>query len=300
MTPSARTLAFSIALLALVAGSLGLGSAIRVAKLHLQKKGVYSRERPSLLSLPRETAGWIQVGRDMIEAADVEEQLGTTNYVSRYYRAKPRADGRTPGDLDFHAAYYTNQIDTVPHVPERCMTGAGWQIRQLHGALPIPLDRSTWRKDRDDDLLPSTLRGRIDRVRLSNESEFPGREVRLPVGLIRAPRQAPDGTTIEPGELRLRVSEFFDGQSKGSLFAGYFFIANGSPASGANEVRLRSFDLRNEYAYYLKVQFGSRSARSAEELCQDAADFLGEFLGEIMLAVPDWAEVEMGAWPPKE
>lgn len=300
MRHRARTIAFALALGTLIAGTAGLSTGIAAARLHLQKKPIYARDRASLVSLPRESAGWVQVGRDLVESAEVEATLGTKNYISRIYRAKPRAEGRTPGELEFHAAYYTNQIDTVPHVPERCMTGAGWQIRKLHGAMPLPLDRSLWRRDRDDELLPPNLRGRIDRVRLSNESEFPGREVRLPIGLLRSARMGPDGVEIPAGELDIRVTEFFDERSQGGLFAGYFFIANGSIASSAEGVRLRSFDLRNEYAYYLKVQFGSRSARSAEELCQDAADFLGDFLGEIMLAVPDWADVEMGRWPPGE
>jgi len=62
-------------------------------------------------------------------------------------------------------------------------------------------------------------------------------------------------------------------------------------------VRLLAFDLRNDYAFYCKVQVSSDRAKSAEELAEWAGSLLGDLLPEIMRCVPDWAEVERGTYP---
>jgi hypothetical protein len=79
--------------------------------------------------------------------------------------------------------------------------------------------------------------------------------------------------------------------------AGYFFIANGSAVAGADGVRLLAFDLKNDYAYYMKVQFTSMQAESPEELAEVASSLLDDLLGEMMLCVPDWIDVLAGRWP---
>jgi len=96
--------------------------------------------------------------------------------------------------------------------------------------------------------------------------------------------------------MQLRVTEFTL-PGRPSLYAGYFFIVNGEHRSSAEGVRLLAFDLKTDYAYYLKVQFNSQRVDSAEELAEIAGDLLDDLLGELMLCVPDWADVTTGAWP---
>jgi len=67
----------------------------------------------------------------------------------------------------------------------------------------------------------------------------------------------------------------------------------------AEGVRTLAFDLRSDYAYYLKVQFTSGAVSSSEELARQAGDLLEDLLPEIMRCVPDWIEVELGRYPPE-
>jgi hypothetical protein len=164
-------------------------------------------------------------------------------------------------------------IDTVPHVPERCFVGGGLQMGQSPVSLPLPLDTSAWVQDPD---APEALRP-IVRVRTAG-----GKRVRLP---------------REPEAIRIRASEYEVGQDT-KLYAGYFFIANGGHTDSANGVRLLAFKLEDDYAYYLKVQFNSSTVGSVEELAEVSASLLGEIFGELMDCVPDWVDVQTGAYPP--
>lgn len=282
MSPRANSIAAFLAALGVISGcALGMTAAIRAYGIHLRKLPIYPPEGRLLLGLPVETASWKRVGQDRVETPETIKTLGTENYVSRIYVEKNPPEGREPRGMEFHAAYYTGMIDTVPHVPDRCFVGGGLQIGDRAQVLPLELDRTSWVPDDD---VPEALRGRVFTVRLANgeHSQKPGARVRLP---------------FDPQDIRLRVVEFLDGRG-GKLYAGYFFIANGGTVASAEGVRLLAFNLTDDHAYYLKVQFTSGQATSAQELAEDAASLLSELIGEIMLCVPDWVEVERGAYPP--
>jgi len=277
-----NNLAFIVALAVLVASSLGMSSAIRSYGLHLRKKPIQAPGERTLLALPTETKSWKRVGSDRIEPPEVVKTLGTDNYVSRVYVEKHPADASHPIAVEFHAAYYTGMIDTVPHVPDRCFVGGGWSIGSAPVVVPVPLDQGLWRADKS---VPESDRGHIFRVRLSNRfGTMPGTYVRLP---------------RDPQDIRMRVVKFIE-PGGGETYAGYFFVANGSTVARAEQVRLLAFDLKDDYAYYLKVQFTSGRVGSAEELAQVAASLLDELFGEIMLCVPDWVEVERGTYPAQD
>ncbi len=294
-----RQPAFVVTMLVLVVGAVGMGSAIRVAKVYLDKLPIYPRPidgkphqypegGPTLLALPSETRNWKQFGSDDIMSEEVEEVLGTTNYLSRMFVEKNPQPGKPPRLVDFHAAYYTDQIDTVPHVPDRCFVGGGMQIGSAPKFLPLTLDRSSWRPDFD---VPESekVRGTIFTARMSSDyGNGLGRRVRLP----RKPLNAGDDW------ITMKAMEFLRPGSDRKVYAGYFFIANGGTVAGANDVRQLAFDLSNDYAYYLKVQFTSDRVGSAEELRDMASSLMDDLLPEIMLCVPDWVDVESGAWPP--
>ncbi len=73
-----------------------------------------------------------------------------------------------------------------------------------------------------------------------------------------------------------------------------------SPTAGsppAEEVRFLAFDLRNDYAFYLKVQFNSQSVSSYDEFAAVSSSLLSELLPDLMLCVPDWVEVQNGRYP---
>lgn len=262
--------------IAFAVGAIGFERAISAYQLHLRKLPIYPPEQFAGF-VPRETEDWEQVGADKIESAEVLEELGTDNYLTRRYRLK--ADPSTVVEL--HAAYYTGQIDTVPHVPERCFVGGGLQIGSRTLEVPIPLDDSSWRLVDD---APEAYEGRVWTTRTSNRwSKRPGQRVPLP---------------FDPQGLRLRVTEFVLPSGE-PFYAGYFFLANGGAVASAEGVRLLAFQLDNDYAYYAKVQF-TGAVGSAEELGVLAGELLDDLFGDIMFCVPNWVEVAEGRYPPAD
>jgi len=263
-------------LLILGASAVGMSEAIHRGKIYLSKLAIYPPGNRLLLDLPIRTLSWERHGTDAVASKEVEEELGTTNHVSRTY---VRRTGDGPGTrLDLHAAYYTNQVDTVPHVPERCFVAGGLQMVKEWGDIPVPLNQSRWRLDGD---VPEAMKGHVYEAPLVNE-------VGAASGYVRLPR--------DPGSIRIHVTEFEGRNAR--VMSGYFFIANGGTVPRANDVRLLAFNLTDTYSYYMKVQFSSVTARSGEELAAEAGALLDELLPELMRCVPDWVEVTAGRYPP--
>ena len=265
--------AYLVALGVLLASALSLGRAIDAMDIYLLKLPIYPEGNRKLRQILTETEHWRRRGADVIESADIVKSLGTENYLTRAYALK--ADPGTV--IDFHAAYYTGMVDTVPHVPERCFVGGGWQLASESVILDIPLDTSGWTRSDEDDSLYE--------VRLSNDNQYrPGQRVPLPRGVT------PDGG------LRMRITRFLADEQP--FYSGYFFVANGGTVAQSEGVRLLAFRLDDDYAYYLKVQFTSAQVESPEELAGIAGKLLDDLLPEIMLCVPDWSEVQAGRYPP--
>lgn len=276
-----------LALVVLLSAALGMGAAIKAAGIHLRKTPIYPPGNRQLSSIPAETPGWSRFGPDRIESPEIVETLGTSNYVTRAYIRRGDGAAEKPQLMEFHAAYYTGMIDTVPHVPERCFVGGGLQQSESSRVIELDLPGATWVADPTVPAELAGLTGAIYTTRLPNDPAYtdaPGRRVRLPRGV------GPDSP------LRMRCSEFLL-PGGGKLYAGYFFIANGGTVPNANDVRSLAFNLTDDYAYYLKVQINTASVGSFEELAELAASLMDELLGEIMRCVPDWTEVELGNYP---
>ncbi len=225
---------------------------------------------------PDDAIAWEQAGTDERLSKEAAEELGTDNYITRWFRRTTEQEGDTEHLLQIHCAYYTGMVDTVPHVPERCMIGGGLTYNGETELVPVPIDMSRLIEDPDAD--PET-----ETVTLMGRSNERQSRVRLPLGV---------------DNLTLRVTPFRDQAKDRTLVAGYFFIANGRVLASANDVRLYAFDLTADYAYYAKIQFLSPTAESPEQLAELAAELLDELFPEIMLRLPDWIEVERGEYPP--
>lgn len=251
----------------------GVHTLVPLMGLHLRKMPIEPASGLALTSLPEETEHWVKHGSDRREPAEVEEQLGTSNYITRVYRQRDPADPNKPKFIELHAAYYTGMIDTVPHVPERCFVGGGLQLGTSPRSMPLNLDQSRWVLDPD---VPEDL-GPIYRVRTPD-----GQRVRLP---------------RQPEDIRLRVSEYPVSEDR-NIYAGYFFVANGGHTESANGVRLLAFKLQDDYAYYLKIQCTSSTVESGEELTELSSELLSELIGDILRCVPDWIDVQTGIYPP--
>lgn len=284
-----RNPAFITAFLLMGAAGVGIKTGIDRFNIYLQKKGIYAEPGPDgqervLRAIPTETRNWKRADQDRLVPPEELEVLGTNNYLTRYYFEKNPRPNLKPRVIELHAAYYTNAIDTVPHVAERCFTGAGLSLTGGPWILSLALNTTDWVPIAD---APEGRAGRVFTTRLSNEYSKAGggRRVTLPIDL----------TPTKP--LTLRVTRY-TAPKGGTYYAGYFFLGNGGWVSSAEEVRMLSFDLRQDYAYYAKVQFGSADVSTPEELAELASSLMNDLLGEVMTCMPDWMKVERGEWPP--
>ena len=267
--PASISLAPLVASIAILATSaMALGTVIRVLDLHLTKLPIYPPDNAQMRTLPIECAGWKRLGEDQVLSAEVAEELGTQNYLSRNYITDD--DNANPRLLSVHFAYYTGMIDTVPHVPERCMVGNGWDLTGESRIVAVPIDLSRYPVDTTLD--PAVYGS----VRLANGWQS------LPQDL---------------DTLKMQITRFESRDGK-VMYAGYFFFANGQHTPTADNVRLMAFRLQDDYAYYAKMQFSSFDATSPEDLAQMAASFLDEMLPDIADRIPNWVEVKQGKYPP--
>lgn len=262
--------AFIVACLTLLACSAAFNWAVRALNVYLEKRPVGLRDAFS--TIPRSLGPWRSVGEDQILDDAGVEQLGTRQYLSRVYALE---GDPAKGALSVHVAYYTGMIDAVPHIPERCFVAAGYEDKSLPRDLALALDQRTWEVD-------------TAYVNLRTGRPYPIVRSRHPITwremVVRMP----------VGDLELRTTEFEDLKQPGiRFFGGYLFIANGRATSTAQGVRMMAFDRSERYAYYCKVQFVAGGRELTPEAFADrVSGFMNEFLPELMLRLPDWAEVE--------
>jgi len=281
---------FLVCLVTLVLGTAGLNAAVNAFKLYLRKMPIEA-EYP-VRAVPNKTERWAQIGKDIELSEEVKKELGTENYLTRLYLEQAPAEGKQPRVIELHLAYYTGMVDTVPHVPERCMIGGGFQINKGTSILPVTLDPARWRLASN---VPATMADvgvvTASRLHLLNSIRN-GKEVVLPFDLTLG-----DGTPAGlKNQIGLRITDFTDPKTGRTLYSGYFFLANGRIATSAEQVRLLAFNLTDDYAYYLKVQVSSSQAQSAAELADAAGSLLSELFPEVMMCVPDWVQVRSGTY----
>jgi len=265
-------LALILACLTLVIGGAGFTVAVQWLNVYLKKKPVPMRQHFDNISL--KLGPWEAIAEAPKLSKEMVEELGTDKYLDRQYaiNGEPRQ-----GALNLHLAYYTGMIDAVPHVPDRCLVGAGLNITVPPHNVPLPLARDGWRVD-----------GEV----LSRATGQPYQYVTYVDSITRRVQTV----RMPQGEFRLRTVEFSDKKDPGRrIFGGYFFIANGRVTPTPEGVKKLAFIKSEEYAYYCKVQLtmsGSNRQFGEEEFVRAAADFVGALLPELMRCLPDWSEIE--------
>jgi len=83
--------------------------------------------------------------------SDVEETLGTTEYISWLYKDKRQSTADSLVYVSLHVAYYTRLLDAVPHVPDQCMVASGYHpvggATEVTWALnSVPEPWAAWRQ----------------------------------------------------------------------------------------------------------------------------------------------------------
>lgn len=280
-------LAFVVSLVLLIGAAAGLSAAVSGLNWYTKKLPIQGAHACHWIS--PEVSSWGRAGSDVTMTPEILETLGTKNYVQRAMIQTRPAEGKAARIVDFHLAYYTGMIDTVPHVPDRCFVTGGDQLAGGPWDVRVPLKTSEFFEDPAASADMQLATGEKD-VKILTIAAGPG---------ARSPVRASDRIRLPRGieNLQLRAFSFKRAGVAEPLFAGYFFIANGGLTPSAQGVRLLSFDLRSDYAYYMKVQFTAANLSGPEELAELAGSLLDELLPDIMQCVPDWTEVIRGNYP---
>ncbi len=147
----------------LLAAAVGLNASVMALKLSFRKEAVPLRQ--PVTSLPGTIGPWVQVTLDERFSEEIEDELATKEYLRRVYvdtrQAEPavlerwnQAAVKTPelreelhrsvisrdplGSVVLHIAYYTGAVDTVPHIPDRCMVAGGFDpVGKREVSLPV-------------------------------------------------------------------------------------------------------------------------------------------------------------------
>jgi hypothetical protein len=268
--------AFVAAVVVLGVSALGLNVAVNAMKLHFKKQPV-PLARP-LATIPPDLGPWRQVSRDRPLDGEMQQALGTDQYVFRDYVDTRRVAGPVVRQLEeiqaqlakatdatareqlerewgtlmgtvrardpqavvnLAVTYYTGLADTVAHVPDRCYVADGYQ--------PTSYDETSW-----------------------------------PVG--------PGG-----GAVPVRFINFEDQTNRASVTksVAYFFHVNGHFESSPLGVRRSLQNLFEKHGYYAKVELltiiNDRDASAAV-----MTDFLSTALPEVQRTLPDWQAVRRG------
>jgi hypothetical protein len=275
---SVRT-AFIAGCAALALGGVGFRAALAHLQVYLKKEPVSLRE--PLDSLPAALGSWKQVGKDSVFSDALIEELGTQNYLDRFYAV----DGDpAKGLMQVHAAYYTGMIDAVPHIPERCWNANGLVMSGQPQVRPVELDPKGWDQ--------------------TNGPVQAGSGMRYTMAEVRDPITRKTETVALPlGRIEMTVSAFQDPRApKATALGGYLFIANGGVTPSALAVRNLSFKLSDRYAYYCKLQFSAQLPGTPEEVLPKfdrmTAELLQQLLPHLMRCLPDWPAIERGESAP--
>ena len=277
--------AFVAAAVLLGVAAVGLNAATEAMRLHFRKLPVplaVPRLDDAALGIPARLGPWVQVSKDEPLDPDVQEVLGTREFVFRdyvdtrvvgaadvaWFADKPTKErGRKLAEIQAVApdavvrlavTYYTGLVDTVPHVPERCYVADGFEP-----AVP-----------------PET-------------------------------RLATLGTTAAgaPRTVKYRYLQFQDTTGAGRVDreVAYLFHVNGQYESSDVGVRARLANLLQRHGYFAKVEVmttthnrpGPVAAAPAADPGDDAGgasvaafeDLLTAALPEVERCLPDWEAV---------
>ncbi len=261
-----RQPAFVAATVLLLLAAVGLNASVQFLKLHFKKEPV-PLARP-LTMISGHLGTWVQVTPDEAIDKEIQDVLGTDQYVFREYvdtRIVPDAAASfkilvTPEQrrqkigliqareskavIRLAVTYYTGMVDTVAHVPDRCVVAEGYE--------PTSYETVKW-----------------------------------PIG-IGLPEEAKRGS--DDVELRYINFEDLSGFSRAKRSIAYFFHVNGHFESSPLGVRARLQKLTERRAYYAKVEVMTLIDDPVASK-KVMTDFLSSALPEIYQSMPDWDKV---------
>lgn len=235
-----------------------LNAAVKYNNIVLNKLPL--KLRWQLYRLPKRIGPW-QVVRESgpLDTATLEV-LGTTQYITWEYQDKSAEGKLSSNNVTLHIAYYTGLVDTVAHVPERCILASGGAKRHSIQTRQVKLEGSQYRPEGSGFLAPS--------LKQPLGVYIPSLDV--PITLFR----------YYPSDEKERIST-----------AAYFFVANGSFFDSPDKVRAQGMAPWDRYRYYCKVELGLDKVSDPEEIVKRVSQFLSHAMPEIMACLPDWRQV---------
>jgi hypothetical protein len=280
--------AFLTAAVVLALAAVGLNAATEALQVYFKKQPVALRQRlDDEKGVPTQLGNWVTVDEHNALDPEVQHSLGTKDFVFRVYvdtaalppdvlaALQPTLNNADEANkrraivakiqevspqavMSLNVTYYTGMVDTVTHIPERCMVADGFEpknpqtVTMAAGAFPdgsprqIAAQFSTFEDQ--------TGRGRMNR----NVAYF---------------FHCNGGYEPNPVAVRVKLQNLFERHgyyAKVELMADEPSRATG--ATGANE--------------------DARRAASAQKVQAAMANLLGEALPQIERCLPDWAEVK--------
>ena len=234
-----------------------LNAAIEYNNVVLNKQPLELREK--LYRLANHIGPWHVVQKADELDTDILEVLGTTEYITWDYQDKS-AKPRSPGNrVRLHIAYYTGIVDTVAHVPERCILASGGKRDSIQ-TLTLKLEGPQYRPDGSGFLSPS---------------------FRQPLGVYIPSLDIP--ATL--------FRYYLPGGKEQIHTAVYFFVANGKFYESPDKVRAQGMAPWDRYRYYCKVELGLAGVSDPQVVAQRVSQFLSHAMPEIMACLPDWRQV---------
>ncbi len=262
-------MALGLAAAVLLVGWIGQNRLIAATGWVLAKEPLPLRH--PLPEVARRTGVWQLETIEPLLSEAIVQALGTEKYTSVRFEDLTWKDG-TPGRvLRLHLAYYSGTVDTVAHVPDRCIIAGGASSAGA-GPITLQLDPQGYTPDptpNSQDYLATA---------------YGGESVRVP------------GLTISASLFSYTPPDANNQQQ--NVF--YFFVANGSYRDSPASLRLAGFDPRDTYSYYCKVEVHVPGVSDPTLAKARAEAFLSQMLPEILRCLPDWTEVEEGTYPPKD
>jgi hypothetical protein len=140
---------FLTAAVILGVAAIGLNAAVSKLQLHFKKVAVPLTKE--LDTVPPQLGDWVQVSKDEPLDKETQDALATTHYIFRDYvdtrlvtpQEVAMFDGKTSPErnallgrlqmmkpeavMNMAVTYYTGLVDTVAHIPDRCMIADGFE-----------------------------------------------------------------------------------------------------------------------------------------------------------------------------
>lgn len=284
---------FIVAVVVLFVAAVGLNASVAKMQLHFKKLPVPLQR--DLMSIPSRMGPWMQVSLDEPLDGDVEEVLGTRQYIFRDYLNLEAHGGQSGGAMV--AALY-------PQDPQKGLDLQNKYLNAPAAQRPALLEAELKDKTADE----------RKRAALMVQEQYPDAVINAAVtyytGLVDTVAHIPERCYVADGyepastpetpewtlsngrQITVRFIHFEDqsGASRISRCVGYFFQVNGMYKDNPEEVRFTLENLFAKYGYYAKVELMTQDP-SSDESARTMNSFLSSSLGELEKTFPDWNKI---------